>query len=100
MQMQSLRWLIDLAKRAGVERLVIDGSFVTDVLEPNDIDCALIVDPYYPHDYAAIQDQEIEAGLPFLDINLVERPDFTMPVDDFFATDRFSTPNGLIKVIS
>jgi hypothetical protein len=33
-QMQSLQWLVDLARRAGVERIVVNGSFVTDKLEP------------------------------------------------------------------
>ena len=37
-QTESLRWLLDLAKRAGVLRLVIDGSYVTNKWEPNDID--------------------------------------------------------------
>ena len=35
-QIESLRWLVDLARRAGIERLIINGSFVTDALEPND----------------------------------------------------------------
>ena len=30
-QIESLRWLVDLARRAGAERLVINGSFTTDV---------------------------------------------------------------------
>ncbi len=29
-QFESLRWLVDLARRAGAERLVISGSFTTD----------------------------------------------------------------------
>ena len=29
-QMDSIRWLVDLAMKAGVQRLVINGSFVTD----------------------------------------------------------------------
>jgi uncharacterized protein (DUF433 family) len=37
-EMQSLRWLVELAKRAGVRRLVIGGSFITEVLEPNDLE--------------------------------------------------------------
>jgi hypothetical protein len=49
-QMESLRWLVDLARRAGVERLVINGSFVTDVFEPNDVDCALHVGVSFPSD--------------------------------------------------
>ena len=31
-QIQSLHWLVDAAKRAGIERLIVNGSFVTDVL--------------------------------------------------------------------
>jgi hypothetical protein len=34
-QMESLRWLVELAWRAGTERIVVNGSFVTDKLEPN-----------------------------------------------------------------
>lgn len=36
-QTESLRWLAELARRSGVQRFVINGSFVTDVLEPNDV---------------------------------------------------------------
>ena len=46
--MESIRWLADLAKRAGVERLIINGSFVTDVPEPNDVDCVLLIGPGFP----------------------------------------------------
>ena len=28
-QMESLRWLVDLAKRVGVQRIIVNGSFVT-----------------------------------------------------------------------
>ena len=37
-QMESLRWLVNLAKRGGVQRLIVNGSFVSDKWEPNDID--------------------------------------------------------------
>jgi hypothetical protein len=96
-QMESLRWLVDLAKRAAVERLVIGGSFVTDRFEPNDVDCVLLIDPDHPHDAAALD--EIADGLPFLDVQLVENLEFTMLVDQFFATDRYSTPKGLVELI-
>ncbi len=29
-EMESLRWLVELAKKAGVRRLIINGSFVTN----------------------------------------------------------------------
>ena len=43
-QIESLRWLLDPARRAGVLRIVINGSFTTAVLEPNDVDCALLIE--------------------------------------------------------
>jgi hypothetical protein len=42
-QMESVRWLVDLARRAGILRIIVNGSFVADVYEPNDVDCALLI---------------------------------------------------------
>jgi Family of unknown function (DUF6932) len=47
-QMESLRWLVDLARRAGVARIVINGSFVTEVFEPNDVDCVILIGAGFP----------------------------------------------------
>lgn len=96
-QMQSLRWLVDLARRAGVSRIVINGSFVTDVLEPNDVDCVLLIDPTASHDPAA--DEKLQAGLPFLEIQVAEDEGFTYLVERFFATDRDSVVKGMVEVI-
>lgn len=41
--MESVRWLIDLARQAGVERIILNGSFVTEIMEPNDVDCVLLL---------------------------------------------------------
>jgi hypothetical protein len=96
-QMESLRWLFDLARRAGVKRLVIDGSFTTEVFEPNDVDCVLLIEAGFPRDEDA--EGELVDGLPFLEMNLVGREDFDMLVEKFFATDRHSIPKGLVEVI-
>ena len=96
-QMESLRWLVELAKKAGVRRLVINGSFVTQRLEPNDIDCALLTGPDYPRDKGA--DREILSGLPFLEIALFGQEDFDYLVDAVFATDRQQAPKGVVEVI-
>lgn len=96
-QIESLRWLVDLARRAGIERLIINGSFVTDALEPNDIDCVGLISPGFPKDSAA--EKELLAGLPFLDIQLVRQALFAILVDRFFATDRKSKPKGMVEVI-
>src|SRR5260370_39671550 len=63
-QMESLRWLVDLARRAGVARLVINGSFVTGVFEPNDVDLALLIGSGFPRDAAA--EAELVRGVPLL----------------------------------
>src|SRR5205823_14068929 len=63
-QMESVRWMVDLAVRAGVQRIVLNGSFVTDIIEPNDVDCVLLLGPGLPADEAA--EHELRDGLPFL----------------------------------
>ncbi len=96
-QMQSIRWLVDLAQKAGVERIVLNGSFATDVFEPNDVDCALLVGRDFPENASAVE--ELDDGLPFLDIALLEADDFRKLVDDFFANDRYFVAKGMVEVI-
>ncbi len=96
-QMQSLRWLLDVAWRAGVERLVINGSFTTDVPEPNDVDCVLLMGTDFPSDSEA--EQELLDGLPFLEIQLVRLARFCVLTESFFASDRHSIPKGMIEVL-
>jgi len=95
--MESIGWLYDSARRAGVVRLVINGSFVTEVLEPNDVDCVMLIGPSFPSDLDA--ESELLAGFPFLEIQLVREPAFRVLVESFFATDRFHRPKGMIEVI-
>ncbi len=95
-QAESIEWLIRLANRAGVRRVVINGSFVTDVLEPNDVDCVLLIGDGFPKDIAA--EAELIDGLPFLEISLVAHDGFTLLVDTIFATDREQIPKGMVEV--
>lgn len=96
-QMESLRWLIDLARKAGMQRLIINGSFVTDALEPNDVDCVLLIGSGKAADCTSRA--ELESGLPFLDIHLLLDDEFGVLVDAFFATDRYGRPKGVVEVI-
>ncbi len=96
-QMESLRWLVDLARRAGVVRLIINGSFTTEVFEPNDVDCALLLVAGFPRDKAA--EAELLSGLPFLEMSLVNQADFDILVEKFFATDRHLVAKGMVEVI-
>jgi len=36
---QSLQWLVPMCRRAGIARILLNGSFVIDVAEPGDVDC-------------------------------------------------------------
>lgn len=96
-QMESLRWLVDLAKRAGAARLVVNGSFVTNILEPNDVDCVLLIELEFPCDATA--EAELLAGLPFLELNLVRQAQFDGLVEKYFATDDYFVPKGMVEVI-
>lgn len=95
-QMQSLHWLVDLARRAGIERLIANGSFVTDVLEPNDVDCVLLMGATFPRERSAAS--ELCAGLPFVHMQLVGSKRFEFFVNTFFAADSRDNPKGVIEV--
>jgi hypothetical protein len=96
-QMESLRWLVDAAKRARVQRIIVNGSFVTETFEPNDVDCVLLMKPGFTPDKDA--EEELLEGLPFIALMLVEQDDFDFLVDTFLATDRKDIPKGMIEVI-
>lgn len=96
-QMESVRWMVELAVRAGVQRIVLNGSFVTDIMEPNDVDCVLLVGPDFPKDPSA--EKDILAGLPFLDVGLVDAEEFDYFVNRFFAFDRVRQSKGMIEVV-
>ena len=89
--------MIALAVRAGVQRIVLNGSFVTDTIEPNDVDCVLLVSSDYPKDVSAARD--LRKGLPVLDLIVVEPEEFAHFVDRFFAADREFEAKGMIEVI-
>jgi uncharacterized protein DUF6932 len=97
-QMESLHWLVDFARPAGVMRLIINGSFVTDVVESNDVDCVLRIGPDFPSDSDA--ELELINGLPFLHIDLVREEGFRDLVERVYATDRDEVPKGMIEVVS
>ena len=96
-QMESVRWMVDLAVRAGAERVVLNGSFVTDTIEPNDVDCVLLFAPNARRDRDPFR--ELRKGLPFLDIAIAAPEDFDEFVNDTFAADRTGQPKGMIEVI-
>jgi hypothetical protein len=79
-----------------VQRIVVNGSFVTDKLEPNDVDCVLLIGPGFPHDASA--EAELLAGLPFVNLELVDLEGFRQFTERTFATDRNLVPKGMLEV--
>jgi hypothetical protein len=96
-QMESLHWLVDLAWRAKVLRIVVNGSFVTDLVEPNDVDCVLLVGSDFQLDDP--NNRELQAELPFISMQLVDQAGFDFFVNQFFATDRDTIPKGMIEIL-
>jgi hypothetical protein len=96
-QMDSVRWLVDIAQKAGIQRLIINGSFVTDVFEPNDVDCALLLSADFPLDPDAAAD--LSEGLPFIDLHMAEAKEFAIMVEQLYASDRDGVPKGVIEVL-
>lgn len=96
-QMESLRWMVELAARASVQRVVLNGSFVTDMMEPNDVDCVLLLQPGRRRNRAAIK--ELRDALPFREMKLVGQEEFDEYVTVTFGTDRMGVSKGMIEVI-
>jgi len=97
-QMQSVRWMVDLASHAGVQRIVLNGSFVRDIMEPNDVDCVLLFRRGGRKDQKAFK--QLRDGLPFLDVALVFQKDFDKMVNKVFASDRHGVPKGMVEVMT
>jgi hypothetical protein len=96
-QMDSMRWLVELARKAGAVRIILNGSFVTDAFEPNDVDCALLLSSDFPLDVAAAA--ELTEGLPFVDLHMTEAKEFGIMVEHLYASDRDAIPKGVIEVV-
>ena len=96
-QMESVRWMVDLAARAGIQRIVLNGSFVSDIMEPNDVDCVLLLESGGRRGRAALRD--LRKGLPFLEIAVVRARAFDEYVHRVFAADRTGVPKGMIEVV-
>jgi hypothetical protein len=84
---------IEWARRAGVRRLVLDGSFVTAKVEPNDVDLVILPGPDYPRDQPPANAEEVL--WPFLHILVAaDDDDLGQWILQDFGTDRDLRPKG------
>ena len=89
--------LIEAAKRAGVRRLLVNGSFVTDKLSPNDVDVVFLPGPNYPRQEKELDNDELV--WPFLQVIVAaDDADFEAWATNQFGTDRKKRPKGVVEV--
>jgi hypothetical protein len=94
---QELLDFFDWARRAGVERVVVNGSYVTAKKAPNDVDIVVLPGIGYPRGELACEEQ---AGRwPFLQIFIAaDAIDLKEWSFTDFGTDRKRRPKGVVEV--
>ena len=89
--------MVAWARRTGVRRLIINGSFVTEKRDPNDDDVVLLPPPDERRQEAMF---EIEPMWPFLQILIAaDDADIERWAMDDFGTDRNGRAKGVVEVI-
>ncbi len=89
---------IEAAKAAGVRRLLVNGSFVTGKLSPNDVDVVFLPGSDYPRESRPLDGDELV--WPFLQIIIAaDDADFEAWATRQFATDRRKRPKGVVEVL-
>ena len=97
-EMKELLDFIQWAQAADVQRLVVNGSFVTDKIEPNDVDIVILPGPGYPRNELSYLDQELR--WPFLQVfTAADEHDLETWVSQDFGTDRNQYPKGVVEVL-
>jgi len=100
-----VRHWIELARRIRAIRLLIDGSFVTAKLEPNDVDAVILLPPDFKDQIAA----NVDAAIEFEEVLLTRRPEEIFAAEDeldwnewveFFSQTREadSRRKGLVEI--
>jgi hypothetical protein len=96
-EMSELVHFIDMAKRAGVSRLMVNGSLVTGKLAPNDVDVVFLPGPDYPRQGSLLDNDELV--WPFLQIIVAaDDADFESWAIKQFSTDRKRRSKGVVEV--
>jgi hypothetical protein len=90
---QFVQW----ARQAGVKRLLVDGSYITDKVSPNDADLVVLPGPGYPLQGGSITTSV--AQWPFLHIMIaVDESDLQQWAVVDFGTDRMGNPRGILEI--
>jgi hypothetical protein len=86
------------ARRAGIVRLILNGSFITAKVSPNDVDLAILPGPGYPRDQPTSGAEE--TLWPFLQVFVAaDDTDLEAWAIQIFGTDRNLRSKGFVEVI-
>jgi hypothetical protein len=97
-EMSELLHFIEAARKAGVRRPLVNGSFVTGKLSPNDVDIVVLPDPDHHRQRPGLGSDELV--WPFLQIIVAaDDADFEAWAARQFGTDRTRRPKGVVEVI-
>lgn len=95
---QELIDFIDWARKADVDRVIVNGSYVTAKMAPNDVDVVVLPGADYPRGELACDQQE--ARWPFLQIIVaVDETDLEEWSLLDFGTDRYRRAKGVVEVL-
>src|SRR5271157_6553999 len=84
---QELLGFIDWARQAGVQRVIVNGSYATDAATPQDVDLVILPGPDYPKDQQSAVDEEL--NWPFLHVLVAaDQADLEAWAMRDFGTDR------------
>jgi hypothetical protein len=96
---QELLGFVDRARAAGVQRLIVDGSFVTEKVAPNDADVVILPGPDYPRGQPRLVGTD-DVSWPFLLVLVAaDGDDLELWINEDFGTDRLLRPKGVVEVI-
>ena len=66
-------------------------------LQPNDVDCVLLIEESARMNQDIILD--ILDGLPFLDVQVVKKEAYDYLIETMYATDRWQAAKGVVEVL-
>jgi hypothetical protein len=97
-EISELKLFVEAARNAGVSRMLVNGSFVTGKLAPNDVDVVVLPGADYPKGEKELDAEELI--WPFLQIIVAaDEADFEAWATRQFATDKRKRPKGVVEVL-
>lgn len=94
---QELLDFVAWARKAGIQRVIVNGSYVSAKEAPNDIDIVALPGPEYPHGERAFS--QLTSQWPFLQVFIaVDQVDLEDWALKDFGTDRNRLEKGVVEV--